>query len=363
MGLPEPGAWRLVPLTSYNGLSMKSDFLPALAALALLGLTSCKHTPSPNVAAEVNGHAITYAELDKIYQTQYPQPVEDSNADQVMAQKLDLLTRLITNEIMWQTAEKLGLTAVDADVETELNKMKAPYTKEEFDRQLAARHMSVADLRAQIRRDLTVEKLINKEITSHIAITDADVASFYNANKGSFNYAEPRIHMAQILVTPTPDPNVRNLKNSKAQNEAEAKTKIADILRRLQHGEDFGGLAQNYSEDPASAPNGGDLGFIPESQLLKAGPEVRKLLESLQPGSISPVMPNQDGFRILKVFSKEPAGQRDLNDPRVQQYIRDTLLNRKDQLLRAAYYEVARNRSKIDNYLARSVVENAGKSK
>jgi len=75
------------------------------------------------------------------------------------------------------------------------------------------------------------------------------------------------------------------------------------------------------------------------------------------------VMPNQDGFRILKVFSKEPAGQRDLNDPRVQQYIRDTLLNRKDQLLRAAYYEVARNRAKIENYLARSVAENAGKTK
>jgi len=63
------------------------------------------------------------------------------------------------------------------------------------------------------------------------------------------------------------------------------------------------------------------------------------------------------------VFSKEPAGQRDLNDPRVQQYIRDTLLNRKDQLLRAAYYEVARNRAKIENYLARSVAENAGKTK
>ena len=342
---------------------MKSALIPVLAVAVALTQIACKHAPPPNVAAEVNGHAITYAELEKIYQTQYPQPVEDSNADQVMAQKLDLLTRLITNEIMWQNAEKLGLTAVDADVETELNKMKAPYTKEEFDRQLAARHMSVDDLKAQIRRDLTVEKLINREITSHITITDADVANFYNANKGSFNYAEPRIHMAQILVTPAPDPNVRNLKNSKAQNEGEAKTKIADILRRLQHGEDFGALAQNYSEDPASAPNGGDLGFIPESQLQKAGPEVRKLLETIQPGAISPVMPNQDGFRILKVFSKEPAGQRDLNDPRVQQYIRDTLLNRKDQLLRAAYYEVARNRAKIENYLARSVAENAGKTK
>ena len=64
-----------------------------------------------------------------------------------------------------------------------------------------------------------------------------------------------------------------------------------------------------------------------------------------------------DGYRILKVITREPAGQRDLNDPRVQQSIRDTLMNRKDQLLKAAYYEVARNSSKIENYLAQRIVD------
>ncbi len=93
--------------------------------------------------------------------------------------------------------------------------------------------MTLDDLKTQIRQNLTVDKLIAKEITSHITITDADVANFYNANKASFNLAEPQIHLAQILVTPTPDPNVRNLKNSKAQNETEAKQKITDIERRL----------------------------------------------------------------------------------------------------------------------------------
>jgi peptidyl-prolyl cis-trans isomerase SurA len=332
-----------------------------LAVLAALVLPSCHHAPPAGVAAEVNGHAITYAELDKTYQSQNAQPVEGANEDQVMMQKLDLLSSLITNEIMWQRAEKLGLTAVDADVDTELNKMKAPYTKEEFDRQLGARHLTADDLKAQIRRDLTVNKLVNKEITSHITITDADVANFYNANKSSFNYTEPRMHLAQILVTPVADPNVRNLKNSKAKNETEAKTKIGDILRRLQQGEDFNMLAQNYSEDPGTSPNGGDMGFIPEPQLQKASPELRKLLDSLQPGSISPILPAQDGYRIFKLYEREPAGQRELNDPRVQQFIRDTLLNRKDQLLRSAYFEVARSSAKVVNYLALSVVDNAGK--
>src|SRR5262249_35571402 len=151
------------------------------AVLAALMLAGCHSKPPAGVAATVNGTAITYSELDKTFQTQ-PQPSEGSNEDQVMSNKLELLNSLITSEIMRQRAEKAGLTAVDADVDTEFNKMKAPYTKEEFDKKLSDRHMTADDLKAQLRRDLTVNKLVNKEITSHITITDADVANFYNAN-------------------------------------------------------------------------------------------------------------------------------------------------------------------------------------
>src|SRR5262249_29961847 len=151
----------------------------------------CSQKPPANVAAKVNNRAITFAELEKVYQSQFPQTTEGSSEDQITSQKLELLGSLINSEIMLQRAEKLGLMAVDADVDTEFNKMKAPYTKEEFDKQLAARKMTVDDLKSQLRRDLTIQKLINKEITSHITITDADVANFYNANKASFNLAEP----------------------------------------------------------------------------------------------------------------------------------------------------------------------------
>jgi peptidyl-prolyl cis-trans isomerase SurA len=334
----------------------------SIFVLAALSLLSCRKAPPANVAAVVNNRSITYAELDKTYQSQFPQTPDGSSEDQVTMQKLELLGSIINSEIMLQRAEKLGLTAVDADVDAEFNKMKAPYTKEEFDRQLAARKLTVDDLKSQLRRDLTIQKLINKEITSHITITDADVANFYNANKATFNLAEPQVHLAQILVTPFPDPNVRNLKNSKAQNETEALQKISDIEARLKRGEDFAMLAQNYSEDPNSAPNGGDMGFIPESALEKANPQLRNLVASMQPGAASQVIRTQEGFRILKVVSREPAGQRELNDPRVQQNIRETLLNRKDQLLKTAYYEVARNSAKVENYLANSVVENAAKT-
>ena len=341
---------------------MKRPCAVYTAVLTALLLASCGSKPPAGVAAKVNGFAITYAELEKTFQTQ-PQPSEGSNEDQVMSSKLELLNSLITSEIMHQRAEKAGLTAVDADVDTEFNNMKAPFTKEEFERKLADRHMTADDLKSQLRRDLTVNKLVNKEIKSHITITDADVANFYNANKAMFNLAEPQIHIAQILVTTAPDPNVRNLKNSKAQNDKEARLKIEDIEARLSRGEDFAMLAQNYSEDPNTAPNGGDMGLIPESNLDRASPDLKRLVLSLQPGVLSKPIQTQYGYQILKVISREPAGQRELNDPRVQQNIREMLLNRKTQLLQSAYIEVARDQAKIENYLANSIVENAGKGK
>jgi peptidyl-prolyl cis-trans isomerase SurA len=309
----------------------------------------------------VNNRAITYQELEKNFQSRFEPGTDRSSEDQVMIQKLEILRGLIDSEIMLQRAEKLGLMAVDADVDTKLNELKAPYTQEEFQKQLQSKKLTLEDLKQQLRRDLTIQKLFNKEITSHISISDGDIANFYNANKAAFNRPEPQVHMAQIQVTAFPDPNVRNLKNDKAQSEEDAKKKIFMLEQRLKQGEDFAILAQSYSEDPNTAPNGGDLGFVQQSALDRVQPELRKMVMSLQPGQISPIIHTQSGYSILKVFSKEPSGQRDLSDPSVQQTIREQLLNRKDQLLKAAYYDVARNETKVSNYLSKSIVDQANK--
>src|SRR5882724_10974955 len=331
----------------------------ACAPLLLLATTACKSKPPVNVAAMVNNRTITYDELEKNFQSRFEPGADRSSEDQVMIQKLEILRGLIDSEIMLQRAEKLGLMAVDADVETKLNELKAPYTQEEFQKQLRSKKLTLDDLKQQLRRDLSIQKLFNKEITSHISISDADVANFYNANKSSFNLVEPQVHMAQILVSSFPDPNVRNLKNDKAQNEEQARKKILMIEQRLKQGEDFAMIASSYSEDPNTAANGGDLGFVQESALERAQPELRKMVMSLQPGQISPIIHTNAGYSVLKVFSKEPSGQRELTDPRVQQTIREQLLNRKDQLLKAAYYDVARNETKVTNYLSKSVVDQA----
>ena len=84
----------------------------------------------------MNGRPIYYAEVDKAYKTQFPGRVEGENEDQVQLRRLEVLRSLIDNELMLQRAEKAGLVATDADVDARLNELKAPYTKEEFDKQL-----------------------------------------------------------------------------------------------------------------------------------------------------------------------------------------------------------------------------------
>jgi peptidyl-prolyl cis-trans isomerase SurA len=342
-----------------------SQRVPAFVLLAcgLIVLASCKKSPPPNVAATVNGRSITYADLDKQYAAaQLPQPRAGGGAgegeDSVAVTRLEVLRTLIDNEIMLQRAEKLGLMAQEADVDAKLNELKAPYTQEEFQKHLAERKITAEELKTQIRRDLSVQRLFNKEITSHISISDKDVADAYNANRDGFNLAEPQLHIAQLLVTANPDPNIRNLKADKAQTADQAKRKIQMLAARLkQNSEDFAMLAQNYSEDPESAANGGDIGFIPESAMEKADVELRKVVMLLQPGQVSQVISTPGAYRIFKLISREPAGQRELNDPRVQQTIREGLLGRKDSLYKAAYYEAARNEAKITNYYVASILE------
>ena len=329
--------------------------------LGMLALSAgCDKPVSKNVAAMVNGRAIAFSELDRAIAEQFPNAPLKGNADQTLQLRLEALRALIDNEILLQRAEKEGLLASDADVDAKFNELKTPYTQEEFQKHLTQLKMSATDLKAVLRRQISVEKLLNKEIGSRITITDAEVAAFYKANKSGFNLAENKIRLAQILVTNTPATNVNNLKNSKAQNDQEAKNKIQMLEMRLRQGEDFASVAQNYSEDQGAA-NGGDVGFIPESTLDQANPEVRKIILNMMPGQVSQIIHTAEGYRIIKLISREMAGQRQLEDPRVQEEIRQELFTAKQQLLRSAFYEVARSEAKVVNYYAQSVLDSRDK--
>ena len=336
------------------------------AAALTLTTTGCDRQPSADTFAVVNGKKISAAELDKYYRAQTagsPQQPAGEGADSV---KLAILQQLIEKEILLQRAEKMGLTASDDEVEAKLNEVKSPYSQEEFDRKLREQGLTTDDFKRDLRQNLTIQKLFNKEITSKINISDAEITDFYNHEKAQFNLIEPLWHLAQILVTTQPSAQVSNVKNDKAQSDADAKKKVQRIQNMLDSGEDFSVVAVNYSEQPNTASSGGDMGMIPESQ-LKNDPEVWNAVSKLKPGQYTGVLPVPDaahhvvGYSIIKLISKEPAGQRELSDPRVQQDIRQRLRQSKEQLLESAFRDVSRNEAKVQNYFALNLVKSAGK--
>ncbi len=345
-----------------TGLRRAAVLLP-LAVLLLLGVAGCKQEVqhSPDVWALVNGKEIKRADVDKYYRTRINPEGQEPSQEEALSLKLNVLDELINNEILLERAKKLNLEASDGEVEDKFTELKSPYTEDEFQRQLKERNVSVSDLKSDLRRQLSITKLLNREVVAKISITDQDVTEFYNANKAQFNVAEPQYRIAQIVVTPRKEPQIRNRKNDDATNEAEAQRKVKMLMDRLNSGADFAQLAMDYSEDMNSAATGGDLGYVPESALNQSDPMLKKMVVGMKPGQVSPPLGLKDGYRILKLVTRESPGQRNIADPQVQQTIRDTLRNRKEQLLRSAYLAIARDEARVRNYLAEQVVEAAGK--
>lgn len=349
-----------------------SQLIPLTGALVLTAVLAGCHTGhSADVVASVNGKAIMRSELDSLFNVQKQQnPQQDNSQDQADAQRLTILRQLIDEEITQQRAAQMKLTATNEEVDAKVTEMKAPYTEEQFNDRLKASNHTLDDLKREVRRSLTFEKLLNKEINSKINITDNDVATYYEKHKSEYNLLETQYHLGQILVTSIPTQQATNLQGSKAANEAEAKKKIQTLKNRLDSGEDFSAIAMNFSENPQTAANGGDMGFIPESQ-LHSDPQVYAAVQKLKAGQITDILPVYDnpaspnkkvvGYAILKLSSREPAGQRNLEDPSVQQNIRQQLRDARSTLLKGAYFEMLRNQAKVENYLAEEVFKNGSK--
>lgn len=342
-----------------------------LFSVSFVLLNGCHKGVQEGVVALVNGHPIFQADVDKGYNQQIanPQQPHPTSPDQTDALRLRILHELIGEEIVEQRAAKENLTATDADVDAKLASMKAPYTEEQFQQQLKASNQTLDSLKHDLRKQLTIDKLLNKEIESPITITDADVSNYFNSHKQDFNLPSDVFRLGKILVTDRADAQANNLQNNKATNEQDALKKIQALKVRIDEGADFGMLASNFSEDPESSSNQGEMGFVSDEQIRNGSdPATYAALMKLKAGETTPILPILDanthkpaGYAIYKLISREPKGQRDLSDPQVQQSIRQQLHDSRSQLLKAAYFEMITDQAKVENFYAEKIFKSAAK--
>ncbi|MEJ2008873.1 MAG: peptidylprolyl isomerase [Acidobacteriota bacterium] len=338
--------------------------VPALCLLgvagAMLFMPGCRSqkTDSRPVWAEVDGHPIYQAQVDRIYRSRVASGGEANDKEEELSYKLNILNQLINNQILLAHASQSGITVPESEVDTKLGQIKSPYSKEQFAQKLKERGMTESDLRDEVRTTLTLNKLMNRDVNARVSVSDADIAAYYQRNKTSFDVPEKEYHLAQIEVTPAPTRDLHNLKNDDAKTPQMARRKIQALYAQLRSGQDFATVAENYSEDPATASSGGDMGFVPESALA-SNPGIDRVVKSLKVGQISGIITTQNGYHIVKLLGTEQAGQRTLSDAKVQSQIRETLRNEKEQLLKAAYIENLRDHAKVRNLLAEQVVKQA----
>src|SRR6202521_4745116 len=162
-----------------RGVKRAAAWLP-LAAMVFVAGAGCNKEArhAPDVWAVVNGKKNKRDEGDKYYRTRVNPEGQEPSQEESLSQKLNVLDELINNEILLEKAKKLNLEASDGEVEDKFTELKSPYTEDEFQRQLKSGGVSVDDLKRDLRRQLSITKLMNREVVAKFAITDQDVAEF-----------------------------------------------------------------------------------------------------------------------------------------------------------------------------------------
>lgn len=339
-------------------------FVAALAgSLALAGAcgTAGKSKDlAPDVWASVDGRVIHRDDVERAYRRVLQPTATPPSDDEVLAAKLSLLDELITQNILLEKARTLKIEVTDAELDAAFADRRKSISDDAFQQELRQRSLTVDDMKEGLRRELIANKVVDRDVVSKIVIGDDDVKAYYETHRAEFNVAETQYHIAQLVIAPGREPQLRNRKNDDAITAVEALHKADLMMERVKAGADFGQLAMDYSEDPDSAPRGGDLGFVSATQLKQVPAALRDAVLKAEPGSVNEVSGN-GAHTLVMLIARETAGQRDLNTPGVKDGISTGLHDRKAQLVHAAYITAARNDATIVNNLARQLVQVQGR--
>src|SRR5580698_7190414 len=157
------------------------------------------------------------------------------------------------------------------------------------------------------RRQIRYVVVDTAKITAGITVSDQDLQAYYDQHRDEFRVPE-QVKVSHILIkTPLPSPGAKE--DEKAV--ADARAKAEDVLKQVKAGGNFSELAGKYSDDPGSAKNGGELGWIGRGRTV---PEFEKAAFSLGKGQTSDLVKSSYGFHIIHVEDKQDAHLKTLTD-------------------------------------------------
>ncbi|MBR1769566.1 MAG: peptidylprolyl isomerase [Bacteroidales bacterium] len=257
----------------------------------LTSALSFSQTVVDEVIAIVGQNMIKYSELE----TGYIQA--RSNAATRNTTRCDILDDMLLNKLLLHQADIDSLEVTDAEVEQEIDSrlrymIQAYGSQEKMEKQM---QKSVSEIKAQYHDIIKENILIQQEqskLVGDVSVTPQEVADFYaNIPKDSLPTIEEEYELTQIVRVPVVSQEEKDL----------IKEKLNSYRNRILQGDKFSTMATLYSDDEASARNGGDLGFFTRGTMVG---EFEGVAFSLQPGEVSPVFETKYGFHIVQMIER-----------------------------------------------------------
>ncbi len=355
---------------------------------------------SRDTVATVQGEPIRADEFRRTYQAQlqaYRQAYGGNMSEQLLKQlgvDQQILQQMVDERASIAEAERLGITVSDREVAKRIAGIpvfqeKGLFVGEDRYRQFLASQrppLTPAEFEASVRRSLLADKLrasltqwmsigdaelereyrrrnekiklavatvTTESLRSSVTVSDAEIASYFDAHTADFKVPEKR-KVRYVLVdldalrakitVPTSDierayndsieqystpEQVRAshiLLKSEGKDDAAVKAKAEDVLKQARSGTDFAGLAKKYSEDDANAKNGGDLDYFGRGRMV---PQFDAVAFGMEAGQISDLVKTQYGYHIIKLTDKKPGTTRELAT--VQDQIKDQIASQRAQ--------------------------------
>lgn len=249
------------------------------------------------VVAVVNDEVITLHELQSRLDSVVSQLKRQGTElpPQEVLQK-QMLERMIMDRIQVQYAKENGLHVEDGELDMAINRIAAnnKMTPDQFRKALEKDGVAFVKFREEIRDEMLISRLKNREVDSKINISEGEVDN-YLAGQAQAGVT-PEYHLAHILV--------RTPEGASPEQLQKLKAKAEQIMEHLRKGDDFAQVAAAYSDAP-DALDGGDLGVRPADRLPSLYAEAAA---KLQPGEVSPLLHSPNGFHIVRLLEKRGGG-------------------------------------------------------
>ncbi len=272
---------------------------PSAPATSTRSSTGGKIVPLDRVIAVVNDDALTQFDLEDEKRTVTRQ-MKSQNVTPPPNDVLEkqLLERLITERSLMQYAKETGVRVDDVQVERTIQRIaqENKLSADDFRKAVEKEGMTYAKYREDIRNELLLQRLRDREVDSKLTVTDAEVDAFL-ATQAAQAGGDVEYHLAHVLVI---------VPEQASPEQIEAKRRRAEeALKQIASGQEFGQVAAGFSDAP-DALKGGDLGWRAPARLPTVFAEpVRKL----KPGEVSGVLRSSTGFHIVKLLDVKKVNQ------------------------------------------------------